>query len=825
MPLFWLGLISLALGVAPDREIKTHDLGQGKLKRLEQSDDGNLVAMVDRGADALILLNTDDWTVETVDECLVQDVMITGANTADSDYVDGDLWVHMLCGTGKVRGFTWNDGERLTWVNDDDTVFTWDTGVDVAWGIWEDPVTYELYVVGETDGTLEIHNIDVSTNDVDYGGLPSPFSFNTYTEAVLNESTGMLLVAHEEDRWSNYTFGAAATTLASAIMANFEMNDIHLSLVNTAYAVDKDHGKLVEYQPASFTYTLMRDDLISPSAVAVSGTSGEEYLIILGRDAEIFDINSGLADVSAPVATLDLSITARDAIVGYDDYVYAGGDDGKLAMLSVRPWVGPVTVTPDTLDGEGDVVFKFQSDEAGTYTVKVGGDRYGTGGSTVATGSVAADTAVEVTIPVDDSFAEGANKVYVLVEDGDGYVGHGRADITVDTPPGAVELSASDLGFSDSALTVNFDGIQDADLDHYDVFVTVTVFSEDDWSSGGPTFDGTDALTTPIEVQAAGGESVSVKIDPLTNGETYYIAVRATDTNGTEGPMSNVISGKPRPAFTAAELSGDEGGFACSAGAGAGTTLGWGIMVGLLAMARRRVAAVAAMAIVASLLAPKASAQEVKDDRFAPDLTPAWANFEVRYGWVNLVDPDLDTVYGTTSNNILQLEVGAQLYRYVEIDLGFGLLQELAFQIDSAGSRSSQKTMMTWFPLALDVSGRLHVFDEQILVPYVRVGGDLIFWQELADASGGGKSKVGGTKLGWHFGVGGNFLLDFIAPTRASQLEAATGINDTYLTFEWRRQFVAPEYGGFSFKGDQDSGHAGFDFSGDVFTIGLKLDL
>ena len=94
----------------------------------------------------------------------------------------------------------------------------------------------------------------------------------------------------------------------------------------------------------------------------------------------------------------------------------------------------------------------------------------------------------------------------------------------------------------------------------------------------------------------------------------------------------------------------------------------------------------------------------------------------------------------------------------------------------------------------------------------------------FADTTGGGKTSVDGVKFGWHFGVGGNFLLDFIAPERASQLEEVTGVNDTYITFEWRRQFIEPEYAGFSFDGEQDSSHRGFDFSGDVFTIGLKLD-
>ena len=69
------------------------------------------------------------------------------------------------------------------------------------------------------------------------------------------------------------------------------------------------------------------------------------------------------------------------------------------------------------------------------------------------------------------------------------------------------------------------------------------------------------------------------------------------------------------------------------------------------------------------------------------------------------------------------------------------------------------------------------------------------------------------------FGV--NLLLDVFAKERASLLEVTSGINDSYLVFEWRSQRVDQR--------DRPWAPAptkvkGFDFSGSLFTIGLKLD-
>ena len=63
-----------------------------------------------------------------------------------------------------------------------------------------------------------------------------------------------------------------------------------------------------------------------------------------------------------------------------------------------------------------------------------------------------------------------------------------------------------------------------------------------------------------IEVDAAPSEWVTVIIPDLINGQRYFVGIRARDTGGKEGSLSNVLSIVPEPAVGAAALAGEEGG-------------------------------------------------------------------------------------------------------------------------------------------------------------------------------------------------------------------------------------------------------------------------
>jgi hypothetical protein len=392
--------------------------------------------------------------------------------------------------------------------------------------------------------------------------------------------------------------------------------------------------------------------------------------------------------------------------------------------------------------------------------------------------------------------------------------------ITVDNPPKPPDLDDSNVAFGNGSLTLTFDGIDDADLAHYELYVTTTPFDGADYDTGGPAFDGDTALSTPIQLDTfEPGETVEYTVKPLVNDTTYYMAVRAFDIGGKEGPMSAVVSGVPKETFSASDLAGDPGGTPCATRPGA--ALGGLALVGLLGLRRRRRALVgaAALAVAATALPGTAVAADDEDPWWKADQTPARGDFEIRYGVIELKDEYLNSVYDKNPTNLLQAEFGPQFFRVIELDFGVGFFQELANTVTDEGVASGERAMMTWWPFALDGTLRLHILDEQPVVPFVRYGFDYIIYTEEKEV-GDAREKTRGGRWGQHHAVGFNLLLDLFQPGRASMLEARSGINDSWLTFEWRRQAV-------DFR-DAPWGapvtNNRLSFAGDAIMVGLKLD-
>jgi len=72
----------------------------------------------------------------------------------------------------------------------------------------------------------------------------------------------------------------------------------------------------------------------------------------------------------------------------------------------------------------------------------------------------------------------------------------------------------------------------------------------------------------------------------------------------------------------------------------------------------------------------------------------------------------------------------------------------------------------------------LDYFENQWFVPFVKAGFERHFARQLAAPE---RTRYNGRNLG--FGVA--FLLDRLDPSSATQLDASTGINNTYITFEY----------------------------------------
>ena len=194
----------------------------------------------------------------------------------------------------------------------------------------------------------------------------------------------------------------------------------------------------------------------------------------------------------------------------------------------------------------------------------------------------------------------------------------------------------------------------------------------------------------------------------------------------------------------------------------------------------------------------------------ATDATVSCADFELRYGSRTIEDANIQSVYGENAHGILMVEAGPQILRVFEVDLGFGLYRKFDRASGSSGLESEVQTMLSLWPVSLGGTFRLHLLDEQLIVPFVRGGVDYIMFGERWDNGTGGRNVVKGARFGNHIAGGVNILLDPFAPGRASLLEAQTGINDTFLTIEYRRTSAMAE--------------SGFDLSGTNLSVGIKLD-
>lgn len=266
--------------------------------------------------------------------------------------------------------------------------------------------------------------------------------------------------------------------------------------------------------------------------------------------------------------------------------------------------------------------------------------------------------------------------------------------------------------------------------------------------------------------------------------------------------MSNVVNETPRETFGASDLVNEKGGHSCNT-VGASSVGLLALLGGLLAGARRSV--VAAVVVTASVVGQPAFADT---DSEWPQKGQTFSDFvgrtfEARYGDQTFDDPVMDQVFGD-SHRIFWLEYGMTLFELTEFTVASGLYKDPGHRVDAAGNSSADDDTMQAIPFSVDATFRLDVLPEQPIVPFAGFGYDYWLWEE--SWTGGEKS---GGKSGTHTSMGVNVLLDIFQPGRASRLEASSGITDSYISIEWRKQSI---------------GTSGLSFSGEAVMIGLKLD-
>ncbi len=782
-------LLAATALAGPDRVATSIPVGT-TVTDIAVSTDGTWIGWNDAGTGTLTVLDAGTFTSTVVAACSrATGVAVAGIGAEGVTFFTG-------CEDGSVVAF---DVSPIGVVTEREAPFAMGGGPVSA--VETDGVTLYAVLDDPEDGAvvaaMTIEGAEPVTS------FPMQLSSDTVEDTVLVDD--YLIVAHGADEVSKIVLSTSSSLYPESSLGGRALVDAYPSANGSEVYLADENGGLVRFEVGDNDYVSSLVGIADTiTAVGIDATDG--WMVLgAGDDALLYSFDGVPGEL---VETIEGAANLTE-LVTIEGYAFGTTSDGAVLVLTDRPWVSVQPLSPLQAEVGAEVSVSFSSDIAGDYEVRVGGSVQEPG-PIVATGEVDALTSTSATFLVDaaDEYVEGANTIWVFVTDSaSGLTGRAGGVLTVDNPPEQVALGASGIGFGNESISVAFTALAAADIASYTIYIDVAPFTAADYPEGGPSFGGTDDITAPVVITAEPEAPVSSTIYPLTNGTTYYVAVRAVDDGGLEGPMSDILEATPEQTYCASCLAGDGGGFLpgiCGVGPGAGAAA---ILLAGAAVLRRRRRVVGGAALLAlALIAPPAEANEDDDEG------PRTMNVQVRFGPTTIVDPYVQQIFGERSNEMLWFEYG-YASRFIDANLGIGFYQEKGFLQTASGATSSEADKFTIVPLALTLTGRLDFFDEQPIVPFGRVGLDYWMWEEnwfvvTPDTT---DHISNGGKYGWHFGGGLMILLDVFDRRAASRLEAISGINDT---------FVVAEYRNTRLKHGTDE----LNLSSSELTFGLKFD-
>jgi hypothetical protein len=331
---------------------------------------------------------------------------------------------------------------------------------------------------------------------------------------------------------------------------------------------------------------------------------------------------------------------------------------------------------------------------------------------------------------------------------------------------------------------------------------------------------------------------LSTRLRILQNGILYTVGVASVDNSGNISPITSGFVQKPVPTIDFYQAYRDAGGQSpggyCSLAGrhvqiGAISVLGGCGFLALIIFRRRRRArrtlsrGLPFLLLVLAVNPARAQNIALESDETSGDLSRSfrtskeWA-IELRFGAYR---PDVDsevsgsgqtpykTMFGGGRHLMSQLEVDWQFFQKfgslaAAVATGYYSVGAKAFVADPATGkcvtdpsapgvcvRSGDSTSLRLIPIAALLVYRWDVAADlwQIpLVPYAKLGFNYTFW-DITDGNGGVPHAAGGRgsggTLGWQACAGISLMLDMLDPGATRSLDMETGINHTYLFFEW----------------------------------------
>ena len=681
---------------------------------------------------------------------------------------------------------------------------------------------YSEFVIENSSSSTE--NDDGTTTAGSYTPTDMVYAEATSSDKILiSTDTGNIIsVSPTEATYTVYTLSSSATAYTTE---NPTFNDMALTPDNDyAFLVDSDNNLVWVFSLISSSFIDQQssgtsldpiemsdsDDNTGFTHIAIFEESSDNILAYVSGENGLTVIDANNPDeASSTTKVIDIETTETDedpiiltgtpgplATTSSDTkYLLSTNGDATISVLTENPWISITSISTDEIVTETSSTFTltFQSDIAGSYTIKSNSNPLGTTGIDLIEATTFTDVDTDITTAEIDvesfdrtTFVEGINKIFVHVTDDEGRLGHTATQLTVDRPPEAVTITG--INFGNQKIFVTFTPSTDEDIEKYTLYAEEAENQTNPTCPGALTFD--DASTKSVTPSSCSENSCTGEITSLTNDTLYCIAAVAKDEAGQTGDLSG-FSTPIAPEQTVGP-AGFLGETSCSLGKYEGGSNFYLFVLLFLPLCVFLVAS--RWSLVASVL------WKVKDSLlivlffiilFSPHTV--FAQEKTPQNWT--LEPKVFVWFPTDS--AVKDFVGFFPHAGGEIEFGYLLKTKFNFTVTGgfsyeggnsigvrSGGASGDSYSLYLFPIRFDFVFRFDFKSDQLFLPYLRAGGDVVLFNERSAGS-----SITNYKFGFHGGAGVGILLDRIEQL-GHNLESVIGVNDIYVTIEVRYAYL-----------------------------------
>lgn len=344
----------------------------------------------------------------------------------------------------------------------------------------------------------------------------------------------------------------SSTPVTGKVIPGHVFVDVAVSGHNMAYFVE---------QNGTIRVMDTSNDMLLSQSISATGTAQNIYALSSGDYDYVYVTHTLLDGVDivqfpvpqtrcpgSPMILQSISIASpRDIVISSDGArAYVARSDASKT-ISILEQKNPVVIASQNYacinnSTRPSATVTLRSDSAGDYKIEIGGT-YITGcGTYLTSGSIGANSDLQVAIKATDlsaSLANGSYTLYAFVTDPQGRTGNVGFGITLDTvAPGAPQGLQAKSG--DEEVDLSWSLPSGGDVSGYYIYFTTD-------TGGSQKID-------------TGSSGTSYTLKGLQNKVLYYFTVTAYDCAGNEGPASNQVKGFPAHVPGPAELAGEKGG-------------------------------------------------------------------------------------------------------------------------------------------------------------------------------------------------------------------------------------------------------------------------